>query len=68
MKNLGYICVSVIWERQTLNERQNSFLLTLMNFSVFEIEDFIASEWYVIVDTVVFLIFLFLVPELGVTL
>lgn len=39
-----------------------------MNFSVFEIEDFIASEWYVIVDAVVFLIFLFLVPELGVTL
>lgn len=39
-----------------------------MNFSILEIEDFMAKEWYVIMDTVVFLIFLFLVPELGIIL
>lgn len=68
LKDSEYIYVFVIWERQTLYIGQNIFRLTLVNFSMFEIEDFIMSEWYVVMDIIVFLIFLFLVSKLGVIL
>lgn len=68
MKDLRYIYSWVIRERQIPNGGQNIFRLTSVNFCMLKIEDFLMSEWYLTVDIVVFLIVLFLVPELEVAL